>query len=94
MKEFNGQPHPRNAIARCTNRKHAGLLSLNNIKNHKCEAKQCRYFIPLTDHPYWKEKEKKKTEKRIKKIQETIKYADDETIAEMIARLIMKGVEE
>ena len=94
MAKFIGQPKPSKAIARCTNYKHSGLLSVNNMKKHKCLEKQCRYFIPLTDHPYWKQREKKisdkKYRKRIRQINDTIKYGTDEQIGCLIEKIILK----
>ena len=92
MGKFVGQPKPSNAVGRCVHNKHRGLLSLRNMKNHKCEQKSCPFFIPLKDHPYWQDKDKKKADKKYRKqmqvIEETIKYADAETIAETIAGLV------
>lgn len=98
MGKFVGQPQPRNATARCTHKAHYGLLSYRNMKLHRCEEKQCPYFIPLKDHPYWQDKDKKKADKKFRKqkqkIEETIKYADAEEVAEMIAGFVWKGEEE
>ena len=92
MAKFIGQPKPSKAVARCVNYKHSGLLSLRNMKNHRCEEKQCPFFIPLKDHQYWLDKERKKADKKYRKqmqiIEKTIKYADAETIAETIAGLV------
>ena len=94
MAKFIGQPKPQKAVARCVHYSHVGLLSLRNMKIHKCELKSCPYLIPITDHPYWEEKAKKKLDKKIKKNAEIIKYSDNETVAELIARLLIKEEEE
>lgn len=98
MGKFAGQPKVSNAIGRCRHYKHAGLLSVNNVRGHKCLEKKCVYFVPLKDHPYWQDKDKKKSDKKFRKqkqkIEETIKYADAETIAEMIAGFVWKESED
>ena len=94
MGKFVGQPKPQKAVARCVHYSHVGLLSLRNMKIHKCEQKSCPYLIPITDHPYWEQKEKKRLDKKIKKNAEIIKYSDNETVAELIAGLLIKGDEE
>lgn len=64
---FRGQTLKERAIGYCHNPKHMGYLSLKNMKNHKCLAKQCRYLHKYEDHPYWAEKERKKAEKKARK---------------------------
>ena len=90
-KSFIGQPKKGKAVAWCGHYKHRGYLSLNNMRNHKCLEKQCRYFIKIA-HPYWEEREKRNAEKRqrkrIERLKEIIRTADAETIAELIAEII------
>lgn len=90
-KSFIGQPKKGKAVAWCGHYKHRGYLSLNNMRNHKCLEKQCRYFVKIA-HPYWEEREKRNAEKRQKKrigrLKEIIRTADAETIAELIAEII------
>lgn len=94
MKKFIGQPKPSKAIARCTHYSHSGLLSLRNMKIHKCEQKSCPYLIPIADHPYWEQKEKKRLDKKIKKNNDIIRYGSPEEIAELVSSLIWNGEEE
>lgn len=94
MAKFVGQPKPSKATAICRNYKHSGYLSLRNMKLHQCESRECKYFEPILSHPYWEEKAKKKLDKKIKKNAEIIKYSDNETVAELIAGLLIKGEEE
>lgn len=90
-KSFIGQPKKGKAVAWCGHYKHRGYLSLNNMRNHKCLEKQCRYFVKIA-HPYWEEREKRNAEKRqrkrIERLKEIIRTADAETIAELIAEII------
>lgn len=90
-KSFIGQPKKGKAVAWCGHYKHRGYLSLNNMRNHRCLEKQCRYFVKIA-HPYWEEREKRNAEKRQKKrierLKEIIRTADAETIAELIAEII------
>ena len=90
-KSFIGQPKKGKAVAWCGHYKHRGYLSLNNMRNHKCLEKQCRYFVKIA-HPYWEEREKRNAEKRQRKrigrLKEIIRTADAETIAELIAEII------
>ena len=94
-RQFKGQPKTSKACGICTNKKHHGLLSLRNMKNHKCESKQCKWFVKIPDHPYWEQKEKKnadkKLKKRIRQNEETIKRGTAEEIASLIANLLVKG---
>ena len=94
MAKFIGQPKPQKAVARCVHYSHVGLLSLRNMKIHKCEQKSCPYLIPITDHPYWEQKEKKRLDKRIKKNNDIIRYGSPEEIAELVSNLIWKETEE
>lgn len=64
---FKGQTTKENAVGYCHNPKHLGYLSLKNLKKHKCLGKQCRYLHKYEDHPYWKERELKKADKKARK---------------------------
>lgn len=90
-KSFIGQPKKGKAVAWCGHYKHRGYLSLNNMRNHRCLEKQCRYFVKIA-HPYWEEREKRNAEKRqrkrIERLKEIIRTADVETIAELISEII------
>ena len=92
MGKFVGQPKVSRAVSRCTHYKHSGLLSLRNMKIHKCEQKSCPYLIPITDHPYWEQKEKKRLDKKIKRNNDIIRYGSPDEIADLFAELILKGV--
>lgn len=93
-RQFKGQPKTSKACGICTNKKHHGLLSLRNMKNHKCESKQCKWFVKIPDHPYWQQKEKKKSDKafrkRLRQIKDTIKYGSNEQIGCLIEKIILK----
>lgn len=94
---FKGQPPPHKSPGKCHNKAHLGYLSIRNIKKHKCVSRECVYFEKL-DHPYWQDKDKKKSDKKFRKqkqkIEETIKYADAEEVAEMIAGFVWKENED
>ena len=91
-KSFIGQPKKGKAVGFCLNKSHYGMLSLKNMKNHRCLAKNCVWFLSFKQHPYWEEREKRNAEKRQKKrigrLKEIIRTADVETIAELIAEII------
>ena len=92
--EFQGQPPPDRAVAWCDNKKHRGRISVHIMKKRGCLGKNCKYLLPINNHPFWKERERKlndkKTRKHIKQIEETVKYGSPEQIAEMIFRILVK----
>ena len=55
------------------------------------------HLLAGRDHIYWQDKDKKKADKKFRKqkqkIEETIKYADAEEVAEMIAGFVWKESE-
>jgi adenosylmethionine-8-amino-7-oxononanoate aminotransferase len=96
-KSFIGQPKKGKAVAWCGHYKHRGYLSLNNMRNHRCLEKQCRYFVKIA-HPYWEERERKnadkKSKKKIRQIAELIRNGTAEEIADAISRLFTKGMDD
>lgn len=97
-KSFIGQPKRGKAVGFCLNKSHYGMLSLKNMKNHRCLAKNCIWFLPFKQHPYWQEREKKLSEKKskklIKRVEELIKHGTAEEIADAISRLFTKGMDD
>ena len=53
----------------CSHNKHRGKLSVKQLKNHKCIAKQCPFFTKNPRHNYWGQKEYIKESKRKKKFE-------------------------
>lgn len=51
---------PKNRIGYCSNLTHRGNLNLKQYRNHKCEEKQCPYFIRNMLNPYWERYDKRK----------------------------------
>lgn len=96
-KSFIGQPKKGKAVGFCLNKSHYGMLSLRNMKNHRCLAKNCIWFLPFKQHPYWQEREKKLSEKKskklIKRVEELIRNGTAEEIADAIGEIIEKGFE-
>lgn len=64
-KYMKGQPTKKSAVAFCHNKVHKGYLTINMVKQHKCQEKQCKYFSKYQDNPYWKEKTIKKIIKKV-----------------------------
>lgn len=94
MGKFIGEPKETGRCAFCKNPIHYGYLSVRNMKNHKCESKQCKWFVKIPDHPYWQQKEKKKSDKafrkRLRQIEDTIKYGSNDQIGCLIEKIILK----
>lgn len=67
---FKGQPSKEHAIGYCHNPKHMGYLSKNNLKNHKCLAKQCPYLHKYEEKQFWIDREKKKADKKARRMDE------------------------
>lgn len=88
MAYFTGQPPKEKAIAYCHNPKHLGFLSLKLIKAHKCLDKHCKYLHPYEDKPYWIDRKRRRTDK---KLREYIRKNNIEGIGEIIARLIYES---
>jgi hypothetical protein len=51
----------------CSHNKHRGKLSVRQMKQHKCIAKQCQFFTKNERHIYWQQQEQKKQNKRLEK---------------------------
>lgn len=68
-KFMKNQPCGRNAVAYCHLNAHKGALSKNMLKQHQCLAKQCPFLEKYEDHPYWKERARKKAEAKAAKKQ-------------------------
>ena len=68
---FRGQTKKENAVGYCHNPNHMGYLSKKNLKQHKCLGKQCKYLHKYEDNYFWKERERKKTDKKARKNADT-----------------------
>ena len=94
---FQGQPPQNKACAWCGNRKHQGYISVHIMKKRGCLAKNCRYLVPLKQHPYWQEREKKlsdkKTKKLMQRVEETIKHGTADEIADVFEEILERGFE-
>ena len=51
----------------CHNKAHKGYLSAAAVKEHKCCERECP-FLQKLEHDYWKQKERKRLEKRTMKL--------------------------
>ena len=70
---FRGQTTKERAVGYCHNPKHMGYLSKNNLKQHKCLAKNCMYLHKYEDRQFWKDREKRKADKKARKRDERSK---------------------
>ena len=61
------QPKKDNAIAYCHSKQHQGFMSENIIKAHGCLRKNCPYLEKYENMQYWKDRAKKKADKKARK---------------------------
>ena len=66
-KFFGNQPPKQKAIAYCHSGQHQGFMSEKMLKAHGCLGKQCPYLERYEDMPFWKDKAKKKADKKARK---------------------------
>lgn len=71
MRYFVGQTTKERAVGYCHNPNHRGYLSRKNLKNHECLKKQCKYLHKYEDHKFWIDREKKKADKKARKMNES-----------------------
>ena len=55
--------------------KHHKWLTVGQIKYKKCLGKTCHYFRKNEEHPWWKQRELKKVEKKTHRIEFNNKIA-------------------
>ena len=69
-------------------------MTRKQIKAKKCLSKQCRHFVKYNDHPYWKEKERIKQLKKLKK-ENNMRIKKDEKYYEGLpsANELLKDIE-
>ena len=78
----------------CNHNKHRGKLSVRQMKQHKCLAKQCSFFTRNEAHDYWAQRDCDKQRKKDKRrkagleecMKEEIKHALDKVVADLYIR--------
>lgn len=40
-------------VGYCSNESHKGYVTVEIIKQHKCDTRQCRFFKKFEEHQYW-----------------------------------------
>ena len=53
----------------CKHNAHRGKLSVKQMKNHRCLAKGCPFFVKNEKHYYWEQRARVKKTKKTAKIQ-------------------------
>lgn len=56
----------------CRHNKHRGKLSVRQMKQHKCLAKECPFFVKNKKHQHWVDRERMKQVKKAKKNKEIV----------------------
>ena len=67
---FNTQTYFSRCVGYCTF--HKGYLTAHQLKLKQCLSKNCDSFIKREEHQYWKEVERKKTEKELRKAKQKL----------------------
>jgi len=67
MRQISFRKTARKPCAICHCKAHEGYLTAAAVKEHQCCEKECPYLQKL-EHDYWKQRERKKLEKRTMKL--------------------------
>lgn len=66
-KFLGNQPKQANAVAYCHSGEHQGYLSEKMLKAHGCLGKNCPYLEKYEKAQFWKDRAKKKADKKARK---------------------------
>ena len=69
-KFLGNQPKQSKAIGFCHSAQHQGYMSEKMLKAHGCLGKNCPYLEKYEDMQFWKDREKKKADKKARKAAE------------------------
>lgn len=55
-------------VGYCHNEAHKGFLTVTIMNEHDCINKECFYFEKFEDYPFWRKKQRKEKQEKLRKI--------------------------